>query len=142
MNKHQRIAMITAPFLAIGGYVAAGFYADSQGDKEQFLKLTPEGECKLLDGKCKFSSGKFLINLEQKGGMTHLATTHPLDHAVISLVKGTDKEKLYKLKKNKDRLNWMIETDLSSSANSNSAQKIRILLTIKKMSYLGEIDSY
>lgn len=142
MNKHKKTAIIIAPFLAIGGYVAAGYYADAQVNKEQFLRLVPEGECKLLEGKCKFSSGKFLINLEQKEGMTHLATTHPIDHAVISLVKGTEKEKLYKLKKNKNRLNWMVETNLTSSSNNNSVQKIRLLLTINKVSYLGEIDSY
>ena len=144
MNKHTKLALILAPFLTIGGYIAAGYYADMQTGKEQFLKLIPENECKITQGDCKMANGKFRLNLASKEEGIHLATTHPIDHAVISLATGSSKEKLYKLDQNKDRLNWKSESELLRQTLNNASHdgtlKIRLLLTIRKTSYLAEIN--
>ncbi len=134
MNKHTKLAVMLAPFLAIGGYIASGYYVDEQNKKERFLKLESQGECKILQGNCELTNGKFRLNISQKEGITHLATTHPIDHAVISLVLDNQQEKLYKLVENKDRFNWQTKTDLSDKS------KIRLLITISKTSYLAELD--
>jgi len=134
MNRHTKIAITVAPFLAIGGFIASGYYVDAQNKKERFLKLEPQGECKIEQGDCELSNGKFRLNLAQKSGITHLATTHPIDNAVISLVQANNQEKLYKLEQNKTRLNWQVKTDLSSKS------KVRLLITISKTSYLAELD--
>ena len=34
MNKHKKLALIVAPFLLIGGYVAADYYAAAQARAE------------------------------------------------------------------------------------------------------------
>lgn len=137
MNRHTKLAIIISPFLAIGGYIAAGYYADSQMNKERFLPLAQEGECQLQQGDCKLNNGQFQINLARKNEGIHLTTTHPIDHAVISLIdNATQKEKLYPLKHTINRGNWLLATNDFKHVTS---QKIRLLITISKTSYLAEI---
>jgi hypothetical protein len=99
MNKHTKTAFIIAPFLAIGGYIAAGYYADVQINKERALTLSPHGQCQIKQGHCILSNGQLQVRLSQTAVGIDLATTHPIDHAVISLVDSHNNEKLYRLKK-------------------------------------------
>lgn len=137
LNKHTKLAIIIAPFLAIGGYIAAGYYSDAQMNKERFLNLVQEGTCQLQQGDCKLHNGAFQINLAQKDAGIHLTTTHPIDHAVISLVDVSNhKEKLYPLKQTTNRGNWLLAAHAFQQVKS---EKIRVLITISKTSYLAEI---
>lgn len=147
MNRHTKLAIILAPFLAIGGYIATDYYAKIQSETERFLKLAPQGECYILKDECKLGNGKFMISLAEKNGAIHLATTHPIDHAVISLVSGSsgtnpniENEKLYQLKQNKNRLNWTLDTRLTDTPKLDAINTLRLLITIKKTSYLAEIN--
>ncbi len=136
MNKHTKTALIIAPFLAIGGYIVAGYYADIQINKERTLALSPQGECQIKQGNCILSNGQLQVRLSQTAIGIDLATTHPIDHAVISFVNADHKEKLYRLKQTTNRLNWQLT---ASQREMRSAEKLRLLLTISKTSYLAEI---
>lgn len=136
MNKHTKTALIIAPFLAIGGYIAAGYYADIQINKERILALSYEGECQIKQSNCMLSNGQLQVRLSQTAVSIDLATTHPIDYAVISLVDNDNKEKLYRLKQTTNRLNWRLAV---SPLEMRSAEKLRLLLTISKTSYLAEI---
>jgi hypothetical protein len=136
MNKHTKTALIIAPFLAIGGYIVAGYYADIQINKERVLALFPQGQCQIKQGNCILSNGQLQIRLSQTAVGIDLATTHPIDHAVISLVDANNKEKLHRLKQTTNRLNWQLA---ASPHETRSAKTLRLLLTISKTSYLAEI---
>ena len=142
MNKHTKLAIIIAPFLAIGSYVATGYYADAkmkkQFSQERYLQLSIEGKCQIKSGNCKMKNGDFLLNLKQTPNGIHLATTHPITHAVISLVTDKNQEKLYKLKQNTDALNWQMDVDLKQLQD---ARTLRLMLMINKVSYLGEVQT-
>jgi len=136
MNKHTKTALIIAPFLAIGGYIAAGYYADIQINKERTFVLSPQGQCQIKQGNCLLSNGQLHVRLSQTAAGIDLATTHPIEHAVISLVDASNKEKLYHLKQTTNRLNWQLAAE---QFEHRSTEKLRLLLTISKTSYLAEI---
>ncbi len=136
MNKYTKTALIIAPFLAIGGYIAAGYYADLQINKERVFALFPQGQCQIKQGNCLLSNGQLQVRLSQTAIGIDLATTHPIDHAVISLVGDRNNEKLYRLKQTTNRLNWQLAAD---QFEYRSTEKLRLLLTISKTSYLAEI---
>ncbi len=142
MNKHTKLAIVIAPFLAIGSYIATGYYADAKMQKafgkERYLKLLPQGKCQIRAGNCKMKNGDFRLNLEQTPQGIHLATTHPISNAVISLVTDINQEKLYKLKQDKNALNWQMDVDATQLQN---AHNLRLLLMINKVSYLGEVEN-
>lgn len=50
-DKHKLIALIMAPFLAIGGYGLADLYM-SKRVETKFYKLVPKGDCKPLENSC------------------------------------------------------------------------------------------
>ena len=142
MNKHTKLAIMIAPFLAIGSYIATGYYVDTkmkkQFSEERYLKLSLQGKCQISIGNCKMKNGDFLLNLKQKPDGIHLATTHPISNAVISLVTDKNQEKLYKLQQNKDALNWQVEVDPKRLQN---VHVLRLMLMINKVSYLGEVKN-
>lgn len=145
MNKHTKLAIVIAPFLAIGGYIAAGYYADAKMKKqfgeERYLKLAPQGKCEIKSGECKLGNGDFLLNLAENKQGIKLATTHPVSNVVISLVykkQDAQPEKLYKLKQDGDALNWRMQVDSSALQN---VDKLRLMVMINKVSYLGEINN-
>jgi len=142
MNKHTKTAIVIAPFLAIGGYIATGYYADAKMEKafgkERYLKLAVQGKCQIKAGSCKMKNGEFLLNLEETPEGIHLATTHPISNAVISLVTDKNQEKLYKLKQNKDALNWQVDVE---PKQLQDARTVRLMLMINKVSYLGEVEA-
>ncbi len=142
MNKHTKLAIVIAPFLAIGGYIATGYYADAKMKKafgkERYLQLAVQGKCQIKAGSCKMKNGDFLLNLEQTPQGIHLATTHPISNAVISLVSDNNQEKLYKLKQDKNALNWQMDVD---SKQLQEARSVRLMLMINKVSYLAEVKT-
>jgi hypothetical protein len=136
MYKHTKTALMIAPFLAIGGYIAAGYYADIQINKERVLALSPQGQCQIKQAHCILRNGQLQVRLSQTAAGIDLATTHPIDHAVISLVDSRNNEKLYRLKQTTNRLNWQLA---ANQIDRRSTEKLRLLLTISKTSYLAEI---
>jgi len=128
-----------APFLAIGGYIASGFYMDYQLEKERMLPLKTQGECQIMAGNCKLSNGKFLVTIADTEGHTQLTTTHPVDSAIISLVPSETDERLFPMEKAENPLNWTADTDLATIfQNDISSLKLRLVITIKNTTYLGE----
>lgn len=139
MNKHTKIAVIIAPFLALGGYIAAGYYADTQMKKEHVLLLSSQGRCQIEQGNCILHNGQLRVNLSQTTTGITLATTHFINHAVISFVDASNKEQLYRLKKTSNPLNWKLSIHQFDAIKYTQAKKLRLLLIINKASYLAEI---
>ena len=41
MNRHTKLALMVAPFLAILGYIGADFYEEDQASQEKIIQLIP-----------------------------------------------------------------------------------------------------
>jgi hypothetical protein len=58
MNLHTQVAIVVAPFLLIGGYVATDYYLIDKAEKNNLFKLTVQGKCHILDEKCTLNYTK------------------------------------------------------------------------------------
>lgn len=56
MNRHQKLAIVIAPFLGIGGYVAADYYMIAQereaAAQPKLYQLEAQGDCNLHTVSC------------------------------------------------------------------------------------------
>ena len=48
MNRHTKVALMVAPFLILGGYIASDFYLENKADQERVFNMVPFGHCCLL----------------------------------------------------------------------------------------------
>lgn len=50
MNRHKRLAILMAPFLAIAGYIAAGYI--SEPPEPPMRALVMESDCRIVESDC------------------------------------------------------------------------------------------
>ncbi|MGV6858089.1 MAG: hypothetical protein ACWA5X_03860 [bacterium] len=56
LSPHMRLALVIAPLLAVGGYVATDMYKEADVPDEQVYRLQAQGDCHLASGNsCSFS---------------------------------------------------------------------------------------
>lgn len=61
-DKHKLIALIMAPFLAIGGYGLADLYM-SKKDDTKFYQLVPKGDCRPMVDQCTIEGRGVTVNV-------------------------------------------------------------------------------
>ena len=142
MNKHTKLAFMVAPFLAVIGYIAADYYNEFQADQEKVIQLVPEGRCDVINQDCVLISGEFKINVTDKGGMTEINSTFPLDSATLFLVDKNSKATAYPLGMQKSPYYWRNKTALRSLvANKGDNYKLRLIAKIKGGQYISEFNT-
>lgn len=89
MSRHKLVVAVMVPFLGIGGYIAAGYYADGQPPPMRTLAL--QNECRLVESNCVLKSADLGLRLssDQKllSGKTvkiEVNSTEKLDDVLIS----------------------------------------------------------
>lgn len=137
MNKHKKLAFMVAPFLAIGGYIAADYYDRAQVDKKRYHNLAIEGKCDIDQGPCLFKGAGLIIEYTIKGELTHIEANHPLGAAAIGM---SDDEKPYNLEPKIDKKNWTIPTATFRNASNNSGT-IRLVVTAKDHTFFSEFSN-
>jgi len=142
MNRHTRLAILVAPFLLIGGYIASDFYIDYQAKKNRVFTLAPFGHCDVINQKCILKSGDFEVNVFDQQGITTVNSTFPLDSATLFLVKSTKDVQAYPLSMNDSPYYWQHETQLRSLlSNKGDNVKLRLIARIKGGQYISEFYS-
>lgn len=86
MNKHNKLALLVAPFLILGGYIASDFYIENKAEQQRVFQLVPFGHCDVINQKCILRSGDFEVNVFDENGITKVNSTFPLDTATLFLV--------------------------------------------------------
>ena len=94
MNRHTKVALMVAPFLILGGYIASDFYLEKQAEQARIFKLVPFGHCDVINQKCILKSGKFEVNIYDKAGTTTVNSTFPLDSATLFLVDSSNQDNI------------------------------------------------
>ncbi len=91
-NPHLKIALVVAPLLAVGGYIAADLYSSQREEapapKDQPLRI--EGTCRLVGGVCKLLHREIAVNLgaesDPAGGVwIYLRASIPIEGALLAL---------------------------------------------------------
>ena len=138
MNKDKKLAIILAPFLLVGGYVASDFYLESKANDPKIFMLSQTGECAMFSSDCILQSGDMQINITDDNGITKANTSYPVDSVAISLVYDNGKkEVIYGLEQAANPQYWQRETDIRTAMTQHkSATNLRVAVKIKGSSYL------
>jgi hypothetical protein len=135
MNLHTQIAILVAPFLLIGGYVATDYYLKDKAEKNNLFKLNVQGNCNILNKKCTLINDKLKLDISDNHGVTQLNSNYPLETVTFSIV-DDNQEFTYKFNPNKNKKNWQINTVLTKL--SKPKLKIRLIAFVNEVYYFGE----
>lgn len=139
MNKHRRTAFLVAPILAVLGYIAADYYAESQAAEDKLIQLVPFEDCDIINQQCILKAGEFEVNVFDKNNLTTVNATFPLDNATLFLVDKNNTATPYALGMIQSPYYWHAETNLRELiGNSGQSYKLRIILNIKGGRYISE----
>jgi hypothetical protein len=139
MNRHTKVALMVAPFLILGGYIASDFYLENKADQERVFHMVPFGHCDVINEKCILKSGKFEINIYDKAGTTTVNSTFPLDSATFFLVNSNNQASAYPLGMIDSPYYWQSKTPLRNNmSNQGDKQKLRVIANIKGGQYIAE----
>jgi len=136
------MAILVAPFLLIGGYIASGYYMDYQAKQLKIIELHPQESCNVLKQKCVLGAGEFKINVYDKDGLTQVNSTFPLDQATLFLVDDAGDTTPYLMEMGDNPYYWNTKTDLRERINrdqiTNDFYKLRLIAEIKGGRYISE----
>jgi len=143
MNKHSKLALLVAPFLILGGYIASDFYVESQAEKIRVFQLEPSGNCDIINKSCILKSGEFEVNIYDEQGITTVNSTFPLDTATLFLVSENEEVTAYPLGMIDNAYYWKRPTQLRELAsNKGEKYKLRLIASIKGGQYISEFTTY
>ncbi|WP_085300521.1 hypothetical protein [Cognaticolwellia mytili] len=139
MNRHTKMALMVAPFLILGGYIASDFYIENEAQQQRIFNMVPFGHCDVINQKCVLKSGDFEINIYDKEGSTTLNSTFPLDSATLFLVEGENQASAYPLGMSDSPYYWQSPTPLRNKISMKGDKyKLRVIANIKGGQYIAE----
>ncbi len=139
MNRHKKLAFIVAPFLAIGGYIAADYYDRSQVDKKRYHSLKVEGQCNIDRGPCLLKGAGLVVEYTVKGELTNIEANHELTTAAIGMSGDSDRNP-YNLTPKADQKNWTIPTLTFKDSTSNDGT-VRLVVTAEDHIFFSEFSN-
>ena len=140
MNKHKKLAIIIAPFLAIGGYIATDFYDSHQKNKKRYHNITVQGDCNIVHGPCLLQGAGLTLEFTINGEQTNIESNYPLETAAIG-IKDAEVDKPYNLTPNTDRKNWTIDTSAYNQSKTPHSATVRLIVTSKGHSFFSEFTN-
>ncbi|XPF92556.1 hypothetical protein ACM9HF_10950 [Colwellia sp. RE-S-Sl-9] len=143
MNKHTKLALLVAPFLILGGYIASDLYIENQAEKTRVFQLEPTGNCDVINKSCILKSGEFEVNIYDEEGITTVNSTFPLDSATLFLVSENEEVTVYPLGMLDSAYYWKSSTALHQLVSTQGAQyKLRLIANIKGGQYISEFTTH
>lgn len=109
MHKHTKAAIIVAPFLAIGGYIAADYYHKYTMEERIYHNLAIEGKCDIDQGVCLLKGAGLILKYSVQGDETNIESNHPLATAQIGMANEVEVESPKDLIPDSERKNWKIK---------------------------------
>ncbi|MEO1963239.1 MAG: hypothetical protein ABGX64_05670 [Cycloclasticus sp.] len=140
MNKHSKLALLLAPFLIIGGYIASDQYIAYNDNKTRIFTLLVSSECDIFKRGCILESGNMQINITHNKGITKANTSFPVDSVLISHLHVDGNETIYSLNKAGSFQYWERETDLGNAISNDLNYTLRVVIKQKGRVYLCELN--
>jgi len=141
MGKHKIIAFVMAPFLAIAGYIAAGYYA---AEKEPPMRvLLAENKCNISAGDCVLDTLGLKIKLKSsadiQAGQPLLITLNSseiIDDALISIAEKKHQSQPQRMKK-KENGDWQAQVNIDEKSNANKLM-LRLVVVWNGNAYFAD----
>ena len=138
MNKHIKLAIVIAPFLAIGGYIATDYYDTYQVNKKRYHTITVEGQCDIDTGPCLLKGAGLILEFSKNGEVTNLEANYPLSTAAIGML-GSDEPT--NLTPDTSKKNWSVNTSTYMKSVKSDGNAIRVLVSAKDHFFFSEFSS-
>ncbi|MBL4661046.1 MAG: hypothetical protein JKY19_11880 [Alcanivoracaceae bacterium] len=140
MNKHVKIALIMAPFLALISYGITGYFQTTTENKEGDYQLRLSGDCRPNDNSCVMQAGEFelmLISSIKKGKrQLGIVANQPVSYLSMALA-GDDNEFVqFRMMKSDDEKYWQVS--LNDDQKLDGFLKIRLAAHSKESNYFIE----
>lgn len=130
MSKHKIIAILMAPFLAIGGYIAAGYFASPGPPMRTFVA---EQGCDLVNNRCELQTPGLTLKVSVDSVLhsgesvaVTVKSSESINDAVFSLAEKNQQDMPVRLQRKEDGL-WRGEFFINEN---HRADKLRLRLVI------------
>jgi len=142
VNRHTKIAIFIAPFLAIIGFAITDMYEEQQAAEKRIFTMSVQNQCDIKAKNCILESDEFLLSISHQRGETLINSTYPLDTATLFLVDQDNNATSFSLGMTDNPYYWRAKTNLGALIEKpGSDQKLRIIANIKGGSYISEFTS-
>ena len=139
MNKHTRLAVILAPFLAIGGYIASGYFLDDTVHAPRLLTLNQEAPCNMLSTPCVLNATGLTFQLSHENGETIVTSSVGMANIAIAFVGSDGKEAAYPLSPSDRQKKWKAATTYEQMrATFGADTSVRLAAKIENLTYIHE----
>ncbi|MBF0219616.1 MAG: hypothetical protein HQL49_08830 [Gammaproteobacteria bacterium] len=105
MNRHSKTAIVIAPFLIVGGYIAADYYDNAQKAQQNIFPLEAKESCHLQQSACYLRHEKLSITLNYQQQL-QISSNYPLDELAMSLIDAAGTEVRVKMYPSLNRQQW------------------------------------
>lgn len=144
MNKHTTIAILIAPFLALGGYILADIYSNNNEDTDTDKKLVVTNECRPVNNQCEILGVGMEMRLKFESTPSYqrllpieLISETSLDDVAMSLVIAGEELAPVKMQDTGDKKRWTIEI-MPNSTPSASNIRVRLAVSYKAALHLAD----
>ena len=142
-NRHTTIAIVIAPFLALGGYILADIYSTDEIESAD-KKLVVTDECRPVDNQCEILGIGMEMHLnfnaapvDQRLLSIELNSKTSLDDVAMSLIIAGIEVAPMKMKNTGDKKRWILDIMPIGMITKNNL-KIRLAVSYKASLHLAE----
>lgn len=140
MSKHKILAILMAPFLAIGGYIAAGYFSETT---PPVRTLIIEDDCDLANNHCVLKTAGLQLELsaDQALHTEHSVTitmksSEKLNDVLVSLAAKKQQSSPFRLQK-QDNNNWTGEVLIDEKTDRNKLM-LRLVIDWQGQLYFAD----
>ncbi len=141
MTRDKKVALFIAPFLLIGGYIAADYYAQYQAAEEAKQKktyeLTLQEPCNVTNKPCLLTHDNLQLKLSGREGVTTLESSYPLDTVNFSYLDAAGEHR-YQFSQVENRQQWSAAMTLADPPGQVSPLTLRLIVSINSAYYFSE----
>jgi len=140
MSKHKIIAVLMAPFLAIGGYIVAGYFTENTAPMRA---LVLEHDCRLAENDCELKTLGLTVNLSTNDAIEagrsvnmQLNSSAKLHDVLISLANKKQQGQPFRLSE-KENNQWRGSVVIDEHTKLNKL-RLRLVITWQQNVYFAD----
>jgi len=146
MTPHTKAATIIAPFLLIGGYIAADFYASTKEEKIHTTEaksttaygLTLSSKCRMPDEPCILRKDQLVITVSADAKYYYLESNMKLEGVTLGLAQIDRVTRGLEMQRVSDSSHWIAKIRTLSNLKEETPLLMRIALGSDKKRYYAE----
>jgi len=146
MSPHIKAATIIAPFLLIGGYIAADYFQTSkeetlltsQAQKTSAFEFELSSKCKIPEAVCVLRKDGLIISLSSDNRNYYIESNRPLEGVTIGLAQSDRITRGITMQSSSDNTHWLTAIRKLSNLNAELTLLMRVAMVSDGTRYYAE----